>query len=197
MTPRPILPGMERRRIYETWPADPSAPPLAEDEALFMDAQVRPNRSLPNPGFIALMIAMGVISFSAGIGFMLMGAWPVLGFFGLDVFLIWLGFRLSYRDGRRLETIKITRREIRITRRYPTGHHTQFVLPSAWTRVSVEGEGEPDVQARLSAMGKSLIIGSWLSPKERESLADAVRTALDDARRARGPQLAQESGGGA
>ena len=188
---------MERRRLIETWPADHSAPPLVEDEALFMDAQVQPNRSLPNPGFIALMIAMGVISFSAGIAFMAMGAWPVMGFFGLDVLLIWLGFKLSYRDGQRMESIKITRNEIRVIRRFPTGHLTQFILPSAWTRVIVEGEGEPDVQARLTAMGKSLIIGSWLSPRERESLADAIRSALEDARRARGPQLAQESGGGA
>ncbi|HCR94206.1 MAG TPA: DUF2244 domain-containing protein, partial [Oceanicaulis sp.] len=50
---------------------------------------------------------------------------------------------------------------------------------------------------RLTAMGKSLIVGSWLSPRERESLADAIRDALETARRARGPQWAQESGGGA
>jgi len=189
---------MERRRLYETWPAEAEAEPLMPDETLFMDAHVRPNRSLPNPGFIALMAAIGVLSFTAGIMFMMMGAWPVLGFFGLDVFLIWLGFRLSYRDGRRLEIIQVTARHIRVARRYPTGHQTHFRLPSAWTRVEVAGEGEPDVQARLSAMGKSLIIGSWLSPLEREELAGAVREALDKARRHRGPALqpAQESGGG-
>lgn len=178
---------MERRRLIETWPAEPHLEPLSEDTRLFMDAQIRPNRSLPNPGFLALMIAMGVISFTAGIMFMIMGAWPVMGFFGLDVFLIWLGFKLSYRDGRRLETIQITASDIRVSRRYPTGHSTSYRLPRAWTRVHVAGEGEPDVQTRLTAMGKSLIIGSWLSPKERESLAEAVQDALDTAKRDRSP----------
>lgn len=186
---------MERRRLMETWPADPAAPALPDDAELFLDAQVRPNRSLPNPGFVALMTALILISFTAGIAFMMMGAWPVLGFFGLDIALIWLAFKLSYRDGRRLETIQVTAEEIRVARRYPTGHQTAFRLPSAWTRVELAGAGEADVQARLTAMGKSLIIGSWLSPKEREGLAKAVRDALDKARRYRGPQLAQESGG--
>lgn len=190
---------MERRRLVETWPADPGMEPLPDSETLFLDAHVRPNRSLPNPGFIALMVALAVISFTAGIAFMLMGAWPVIGFFGLDIFLIWLGFKLSYRDGRRLEVIQITASEIRVARRYPTGQQTSFRLPSAWTRVELAGKGEPDVQARLTAMGKSLIIGSWLSPREREGLADAVIEALDKARRHRGPDFtgAQETGGAA
>ena len=186
---------MERRRLYETWPADPNAPPLNAGERLYFDAEIRPNRSLPNPGFYALMAAIAVISFSAGIAFMLIGAWPVLGFFGLDVLLVWLAFKLSYRDGRRRETIQITATEIRVSRQSPFGHLTAFRLPAAWTRVEVAGPGEPDVQARLSASGKSLIIGSLLSPREREALADAVREALQRARRGVIGQPPQEAGG--
>lgn len=186
---------MERRSQYENWPADPSAPPLAEGETLFFDAEIRPNRSLPNPGFYALMTAVAVISFSAGIMFMMLGAWPVIGFFGLDVLLVFLAFKLSYRDGRRRELIQITSDEIRVARRTPFGHVTAFRLPSAWTRVEIAGKGEPDVQARLTASGKSLIIGAMLSPKEREELADAVRDALDRARRGLNPAAPQEPGG--
>ena len=174
---------MDRRRVYETWPADPGAAPLSEGERLYLDAEIRPNRSLPNPGFYALMAAVAVISFSAGVAFMMAGAWPVLGFFGLDVLLVWLAFKLSYRDGRRREIIQITAGEIRVFRHSPFGHQTAFRLPSAWTQVEIAGEGEPDVQARLRAMGKTLIIGSLLSPRERESLAEAVREALFKARR--------------
>ncbi|MBI1264602.1 MAG: DUF2244 domain-containing protein [Alphaproteobacteria bacterium] len=188
---------MDHRRLYETWPAEPAPPPLAADEPVVFNAQVRPNRSLPDTGFLVLMAVLGGVSLVAGIGFALAGAWPVLGFFGLDVLLVWLAFRLSYRDGRRLETIEITRREIRVGRRYPTGHQTWFRLPSAWTRVALAGAGEPDVQAHLTAMGKTLIIGAMLSPKERESLAGAVRDALEAARRPDRIDPPQESGGGA
>lgn len=183
------------RRPYETWPADPAAPPIPGAARLYLDAEIRPNRSLPNPAFWVLMAAFGVISFTAGIAFMLLGAWPVLGFFGLDVLIVFLAFKLSYRDGRRLETIKVTEEEIRVARRSPFGHLTAFRVPLAWTRVELAGEGEPDVQARLTHKGRNLIIGAMLSPKEREALAEAVRGAIEAARRGAPAGPAQEPGG--
>ncbi|MEQ8403813.1 MAG: DUF2244 domain-containing protein [Oceanicaulis sp.] len=179
------------RRPYETWPADPSAPPLPGAATLYLDAEIRPNRSLANPAFYALMLALGAVSFIAGMAFLLLGAWPVIGFFGLDVLIVFAAFKLSYRDGRRVETIKVTNEEIRVARRSPFGHQTAFRVPLAWTRVEVAGEGEPDVQARLHHKGRNLIIGAMLSPKEREALAEAVRGAIDKARRG----APQEPGG--
>lgn len=192
---------MERRATYETWPAEATGRglgtlPGADGRVLF-DAHIRPNRSLPNPGFHALMIALVALSFTAGMAFLLMGAWPVVGFFGLDVLLVWLFFKLNYRDGRRLEIVRVTEQDIHVARRGPTGLETRFRLPSAWTRVELVGKGEPDVQARLNSQGRSLIVGALLSPKERESLADAIRGALDAARRARGPQPGPQETGGA
>ena len=43
------------------------------------------------------MVAIGAVSFVAGVVFLLMGAWPVFGFFGLDVLLLYWAFRLNYR----------------------------------------------------------------------------------------------------
>jgi len=184
---------MERRRIIETWPAE-AGPPPDLGGPLFLDAEVRPNRSLPNVGFLVLMGALILVSFTAGMVFVSMGAWPVIGFFGLDIALVWLAFRMSYRDGRRLERVQINREEIRVGRRWPTGHSRCYRLPAAWARVEIDGAGEPDAQTRLSAKGKTLIIGAVLSPKERVALGEAVRDALD---RARQPDFsaAQEPGG--
>ncbi|MFP4519395.1 MAG: DUF2244 domain-containing protein [Oceanicaulis sp.] len=179
------------RRPYETWPADPSAPPVPGEARLYLDAEIRPNRSLANPAFYVLMAAFGAISFIAGAAFALLGAWPVLGFFGLDVLIVFLAFKLSYRDGRRMETIKVTGEEIRVARQSPFGHRTAFRVPLAWTRVELAGEGEPDVQAGLWHKGRNLIIGAMLSPREREALADAVREAIEQARRG----APQEPGG--
>lgn len=186
---------MERRPIYETWPAESTVAPTAPKGRFYLDAQIRPNRSLPNPAFYALMAALVGLSFVAGVAFVIIGAWPVVGFFGLDLLLVWLAFRLSYRDGRRLETVQVTDDEIRVSRRTPFGHQTAYRVPLAWTRVEVAGKGEPDVQARLTHRGRSLIIGSMLSPRERESLAEAVRTAIEAARA--GAPAPQEPGGAA
>lgn len=200
---RPIFSTMERRLTYETWPAEATGRGLGalpgDAGALLFDAHIRPNRSLPNPGFYALMIALVSLSFTAGIAFVMMGAWPVIGFFGLDVLLVWLCFRLSYRDGRRLEIVRVTGDAIHVARRGPTGQETRFRMPAAWARVELDGAGEPDVQARLVSHGRTLIVGALLSPKEREGLADALREALDKARRPHRPEEsqagAQESGG--
>ena len=66
-------------------------------EPTLFSAIVTPHRSLGSLGFLILMVAVGGISFAAGIAFLMMGAWPVFGFFGLDVFLVYLAFRANYR----------------------------------------------------------------------------------------------------
>lgn len=189
---------MQRRTVAENWPIEAHGRPLhldhLEADDVLLDAHVRPNRSLGGPAFIVLMTAIAVISFTAGLAFLALGAWPVLGFFGLDVLIVWLAFRLNYRDGRRLERIHITPEAIHVMRRWPTGYETLYRLPSAWTRLVVDHEDEPEVQPRLTAMGKHVLVGSVLSPRERRELAGAIAEALDKAR-ANPTAFAQETGG--
>ena len=101
----------------------------------FMEAELAPNRSLPNPAFTALMIAIAIISFSAGMLFITIGAWPVTPFFGLDAFLVWLAFRISYRDGRAREWVTVNARDIEVVRQHPTGHRRRYRLPTAWVQL--------------------------------------------------------------
>lgn len=165
--------------------------PEAPDGPLFMDAVLAPNRSLPNPGFIALMVVLAVMSFTAGLVYLRMGAWPIPFFFGLDIFLVWLAFKISYRDGRRREIIRIARDRILVHRQHPNGVTRHYVLPTAWTRVTLHHAGKHDAAVELSASGKRLIVGSFLSPPERPDLGEAIRLALS---RARQPSP-QETGG--
>ena len=67
-----------------------------------------PHRSLGPTGFLILMAVLGGVSFAAGIVFLLVGAWPVFGFFGLDVLLIYCAFRLNYRAARAYEEVTVT-----------------------------------------------------------------------------------------
>ncbi|TRO95699.1 DUF2244 domain-containing protein [Glycocaulis profundi] len=187
---------MARQPAHETWPADAHGraadgepEPLAD---MVFDARIRPNRSLGSAGFLILMGVLIAVSFTAGIAFVSVGAWPVFGYFGLDVILVWLLFRLSYRDGRRLEIVRVTPTDIHIARRWPNGWETRYRMPSAWTKVELRAAGKPEVQTRLTAMGKALHVGAMLSPKERESLAAALEDALVRAKALRGPQ---ETGG--
>jgi len=74
---------------------------------LVFERVLSPHRSLPPRGFHSLMLILCLISLVVGLGFVSIGAWPVMGFFGLDVALVYIGFRLNYRSTRRSETIRL------------------------------------------------------------------------------------------
>ena len=175
---------MERLRDIETMaPAmkgrasDLEPSPVEDNETLF-DAVLYPNRSLPNAGFIAVMAVVIGANIMFGTYFYAIGAWPVVGFCGLDVFLVWLAFKLSYRQGRLRERVRITEDEMWVSRVLPSGHETRWRLQPAWTRVSVDRPIMHESQVRVTSKGETLILGAFLSPAERGRFADALQNAL-------------------
>lgn len=128
------------------------------------------------------MAGVAVVSFVAGLAFLLEGAWPVFGFFGLDVALIYFAFRASYRSGHLYETVRLTRGELAIQRVLPSGQVRSWSFQPYWLRVHIDEPPVPASQLTLSSHGRSLVIGSFLSPGERVELAHALRAALSRAR---------------
>jgi uncharacterized membrane protein len=173
---------MNRLPTYETWPRTPQHLVVMPVGQTVFDAHIKPHRSLPNIGFYVLMGAVCAISFTAGIVFLTIGAWPILGFFGLDILLIWLAFKFSYKSGRSYENILVTSESVYVSRRSPFGHQSDFQMPLGWTRVELNRLSRSDLQVSLIHKGKRLIIGSLLSPPEREELAKALETGLAKAR---------------
>jgi uncharacterized membrane protein len=174
----------------ETLPPVADLPEAPKGE-LFMDAVLAPNRSLPNPGFLILMAVLCGVSFAAGIVYWRMGAWPVPIFFGLDILLVWLAFKVSYRDGRRREIIRVSRDRVLVHRQHPNGAVRHYTLPTGWTRVIVHKPGLHDAAVELAASGQRLIVGAFLSPAERPDLGEAIERAIMQARAV----PAQETGG--
>lgn len=153
----------------------------AERSDAVFDAVLHPNRSLPNAGFLAVMAIVISANILFGIYFFSIGAWPVIGFCGLDVFLVWLAFRISYRQGRLRERVIIRSGEMRVSRVLPSGHESRWRLQPIWTRVVIDRPGAHEAQVRVVSKGRSLVLGAFLSPNERmgfgRSLADAVARA--------------------
>ena len=181
---------------------DPSTPrPVSEprgDDApeapVLFDAVLAPNRSLGRAGFIAVMAGVIVVSVGLGTYFLLQGAWPVFGFFGLDIALLYLAFRLSYRSGRLRETIRVTADEVVVRRIAPNGRTTEWRFNPYWLRVALDEPVEHESQITLTSHGRSIIVGPFLAPEERASLVKALREALGEAnRRYAGAPLEQEA----
>ncbi|MCG8594849.1 MAG: DUF2244 domain-containing protein [Kiloniellales bacterium] len=166
---------------------DPEARAGDEEEVLF-DAELTPHRSLPPEGFVLLMGLIGLISFVAGVMFFVVGAWPVVGFLGLDLLLIYLAFRASYRSGRAYETLRLTRHDLTLKRVDSWGRAQRWQLPSTWLQVLIDDTPQRQSQLTLRSHGRSLVVGSFLTPEERVDLAKALRRALAKARCAPAPR---------
>ena len=166
---------------------DPEARTGDEEEVLF-DAELTPHRSLPPEGFVLLMGLIGLISFVAGVMFFVVGAWPVVGFLGLDLLLIYLAFRASYRSGRAYETLRLTRHDLTLKRVDSWGRAQRWQLPSTWLQVLIDDTPQRQSQLTLRSHGRSLVVGSFLTPEERVDLAKALRRALAKARCAPAPR---------
>lgn len=165
--PLPLLPGQ-----HDGQKADKG------DRTYLFDAILQPNTSLPPRGFLLLISAIAAVSFVAGMVFMLAGAWPVMGFFGLDVALIYLAFKTNYRWARMYETIRLTEDSLIVERVSPTGKVQRWRFQPYWLRVNLDSPGAHDSQLILSSHGKRLRIGAFLSPDERVEVADALSGAL-------------------
>lgn len=160
----------------------PLAPEAARDGGALFDAILYPNRSLPNAGFAAVMAVVIAVNLFLGLTFLALGAWPIMAFCGLDVFLVWLAFKLSYRQGRLHERVRVAPGEMWVSRVLPTGHETRWLLQPHWTRVSIEKPVKHESQVRVTSKGRTLILGSFLSPRERGEFAEALAAALHRAR---------------
>jgi uncharacterized membrane protein len=125
---------------------------------------------------------ISVISFVSGLVFLSMGAWPVFGFFGLDVLIVYIAFRLNYRSGRLYETVELTPASFTLTRVHPSGRQERFDCNPYWARVSLREW--PDGRTALSVVsqGRELAFARFLTDGERRDLAEALKEALLAAR---------------
>lgn len=156
-------------------------------ETVYMDAVLEPNRSLSPRAFGLIMVVIGAASFCAGIIYISVGAWPVLGFFGLDALLIWYCFRLSFRDQSQRTRVKVTAERVFLHHTKPDGTEKSAELPTAFARVELDEPLKWDSWLRIEHGSTAYIIGRFLTPKERKSLAMALRSALIKARSERLP----------
>ena len=143
-------------------------------------ATLTPNRSLSPRGFFILMAVIAALNFAAGLFFFLMGAWPVVGFMGADVALIWWAFRVNFAAQARAERIEITPHEL-VLERLSQGRSLQIRrFLRRFVRVELEEDRARELVGGLylRSLGSRTEIGRFLGAPEKKSLAAALRSAL-------------------
>jgi len=142
------------------------------------DAILHPHTSLEPQGFLLVMALIGVTSFIAGVAFVIAGAWPVFGFMGLDVALVYVAFRMNYRDARRYETVTLTDDELTVRKVDPGGRRRTYRFQPYWLQVDLDDPPRPGSPLMLRTHGMVLEIGKFLSADEKADFARALRAEL-------------------
>jgi uncharacterized membrane protein len=156
---------------------------LPAEPAIF-SAIITPHRSLSARGFLIFMLCIGAVSFAAGMVFLMLGAWPVFGFFGLDVLLVYLAFRANYRAARAYEEVTVTATELTVRKVNARGAVREWTLNPVWVRLDRIVHEEFGIERLfLVSHGRRLSVAGFLSPDEKASFASALSAALGEARR--------------
>jgi uncharacterized membrane protein len=156
----------------------------ALDQPTLFSALLTPHRSLNRTGFLVLMTFLSVVSFATGVAFLLMGAWPVFGFLGLDVLVIYWAFRVNFRRAAATEEITVTPSELRVRRVSHRGHVVEWVLNPLWVQLDQKIHAEFGIERLyLVSRGRRVSIGNFLGADEKASFAKALLAALQTAKR--------------
>ena len=155
-------------------------PPV--QEAGTFRAILHPHRSLSRTGFLILLAFIGGLSLATSIAFFVIGAWPVLGFYGLDILALYIAFKLNYRAGKAYELVELSPEVLKITQVQPSGRSSSFDFNPYWVRVLLNEWPDGSADLKLALHGKEFEFARFLNAEEKRDFAQALRDALTIAR---------------
>lgn len=141
-------------------------------ETVHFSTLLRPHRSLSPVGFKWLIRMVILANLLIALPMYWLGAWPIAGFCGLDVALLWWLFDRNYFDARRSETLTLTDRELVVERVSPEGEREEHRLEAYWLKVYA---GERLV---LTSRRNRVVVGRFLAPADRVRVAAELQAAL-------------------
>lgn len=153
-------------------------------EPKIFSAIITPHRSLTVTGFAVFMLCVGGFSLLWGMMFVEAGAWPIFGFLGLDVLLLYAAFRANFRAARAYEEVTVTASQLTVRKVGHRGGVREWTLNPLWVRLERIVHAEFGIERLfLVCHGRRLSIAGFLGPEEKASFAHALSTALGEARR--------------
>jgi len=142
----------------------------APSEPILFEALCSPPPSLGVRGFRVVATLIGGLGALIGAGFLWFGAWPVLGFFGLElVFAVGLLALHRGRTARRPEIVRLVGGTLQAG---------TTELSAYWTRVDLAPTPRGGSRLLLRDRARVVEIGGALGEADRRNLAAALRVAL-------------------
>ncbi|ACK52197.1 conserved hypothetical protein [Methylocella silvestris BL2] len=156
---------------------------LPSDPALFA-TRLQPHRSLRAAHFRLLLMAFLAANIITSLPFIFLGAWPVAGFCGLDVALLYVAFKANFRAARAYEDFALTPFDLLVVKVSAAGERAEWRFNPAFVRLEREEHEEfGTLRLALVSRGMSLEVADFLGPGEKANFAGALSRALAEARR--------------
>ena len=112
-----------------------------------------------------------------------MGAWPIVGFMGLGVGLIWWALSAHQRDGRRYEQVTLWPDHLELKQVDVTGKETLTRFNPFFVKLVIDRDyNERTTALHLRTRDRDVELGAFLNPDEKSSFAKAFGTALKRSR---------------
>ena len=152
---------------------------------VYLDAVLEPPRSLSTRGLNRVMLMLGAFSAVFSLGFLLMGAWPIVGILGVEILALWLVFQWSFRAQTARTYVRVTADEVDVRKVDGWGRERRASMASHFARVEFDRTATGPNALRLATSRSAYPLGEFLTPRERETFARRLMQAISDARRER------------
>jgi uncharacterized membrane protein len=146
-------------------------------------ATLTPNNSLSGAGQQAVVAVAVVLASVPGMVFFSMGAWPIVGFLGLDLVAVLWALAAARRRARAYEKVTLWPDQLELIRGDGRGHETRLVFNPFFVRLVIDRDFDERTRALRLRVGEELHeFGAFLSPDDKASFAKVFGTALRKAR---------------
>ncbi len=146
-------------------------------------AKLTPHRSLTPRGRRIVIGIVAVLAAIPGLVLSRLGAWPVIGFMGLDILGVWWALSASGKQDRAFEEVTLWRDHLDIRQVSVNGKEQKVSFNPFFVKLVLERDHDERTNAIwLKGKDSDLEIGAFLNPDDKASFAQVFGTALKKAR---------------
>jgi uncharacterized membrane protein len=140
--------------------------------------ELSPNRSETLRSVYIIVGLLLCLFIPIGLVFSLLGAWPVFGFMGIELGLLYFAFRCNQKDSRAYERLSLNNNSLVVERHNPWRGYESWTFQPQWLQVKLDHLNEHEANLTLNSKGKHLAFGIYLTSNEKSDVADLLLTAL-------------------
>lgn len=142
-------------------------------------AVITPSRSLSRDAAMIIIGLLLAFVLASGVVFISQGAWPIVGFLGLDVALLAAALWLNKASGKAFEEVVVTPKLLRVRNVDYRGKESILEFNPAWCKIEKDVDDDfGTTDLFVVSHGKRHQIAVFLSPPEKNDFYDALNGAI-------------------